>query len=211
MTIRERHHTSLDRAAAKKLVDALEGMIIGEDEELDLEDDMLDDVLVMLDKAETKDKSSITLEYSERVADHPKLARIHRKLLESTDEVEIDGARTSAKDFADKLAERYGEAWEAVDEEPLPVSMPRAGNGEKESKKVRRKLQEAVDDPFAGKRVATAMRAATPLVQKYAALLLEDDAQSDERAAKELGVATGEVTDARTALEALLAAAFREK
>jgi hypothetical protein len=205
MTIRERHHTSLDRAAAKKLVDALEGMIIGEDEELDLEDDMLDDVLVMLDK----DKSTITLEYSDAVADHPKLARIHRKLLEVATEVEIDGVRTSAKDFAEKLAERYGEAWDG-DEAPAPVSLPRSGNGEKESKKLRRKLQEAVDDPFAGKRVATAMRAATPLVQKYAALLLEDDAQSDERAAKELGESTDAVTAARGALEALLTAAFKE-
>lgn len=248
VTVRENHHTPLDKAAAKKLVEELEAALIA-DEFDDVEGPVSDDIAFFVDqdkpptaeqaKKRAKDtgyaehsfvfepgalerlatcRSTITLEYEGRIHDHPELGRLQRRLFDGIGAAVVESAEgtkwETSETFAAELAKRHGDAWnfedEPVEEEPLPISMPRSGNGERESKRLRRKLEEAINDPFANRRVATAMRAATPLVQSYAALLLEDDAQSDERAAKELKRTTEEITAARTSLEALLAAAMKD-
>ena len=78
-----------------------------------------------------------------------------------------------------------------------------------ESVTLRKRLDAGIEDPFVAGRLQAELRETTDAVRMYAALLLEEGAQADARAAKTIGRAATEIAELRDELDLLVARAVR--
>lgn len=155
-------------------------------------------------------RSTIRVEHDARVSDAPVFVSIRRLLHERMGPslVERPGTSTllTSETVARELLRKRGASrLETLRTARKPPRKTRAARpGELEAVAIRTRLEECIEDPFTSDALRRALAAAAPLVQAYAALLLDEGPASDERAAKLLGVPTRDMKVVRDALHELV-------
>ena len=153
-------------------------------------------------------RSTIRVTHDARAADLPVFVSVQRLLLERIGPslIERPGAATllTSEAVARELVGKRGASrLEALRTERKPKRKTReARPGELEAVALRARLEECIDDPFTSGALRTGLATAAPLVQSYAALLLDEGPISDDRAAKLLG-ARVKASDAKGVRDAL--------
>jgi hypothetical protein len=164
-------------------------------------------------------RTTITMDFAARAGQTPFGVGVQRHVLSASGASVVaseDGSELLlVEDELAKLANEPGSRWLDKALHPHPRGerrkrAPRAAKpGEVESVRLRALLDQGIADPFVASRLQTELRATTAAVRDYAALLVEEGAMADARAARAIGCTASALASTRDELDHLLSRARR--